>query len=218
MTISLKYLTQDTQMKGLHTAGFIILTTIQPQGGEVLIGLFLWITIIRILPLSLYSFVKNIIFYFFPIPPLTHRLQPLYSVPFQQLKGAHSAKVNVASQFRGERYKKVEFLYDIPGIRDKALTPPTIEAGWQETGIRPFNPSLVLQKMGFRQMMIRIYCEYMTGTIQLRILKSFLRLMPLLPPPLLLVVGVIVIKHHLHRLNRLPKLLQLYVQYVRKSL
>jgi hypothetical protein len=66
LTISLKYLTQDTQIKGLHTARFIISTTVQPQGGEVLIGLFLWITIIRILPLSLYSIIKNIIFYFFP--------------------------------------------------------------------------------------------------------------------------------------------------------
>jgi hypothetical protein len=49
-----------------------------------------------------------------------------------------------------QRYKKVEFLYDIAGIRDKALTPPTIKAGWRETGIRPFNPSLVLQKMGYQ--------------------------------------------------------------------
>jgi hypothetical protein len=36
-----------------------------------------------------------------------------------------------------------------------------IKAGWRETGIRPFNPSLVLQKMGYQtddeQNILRVY-------------------------------------------------------------
>jgi hypothetical protein len=37
-----------------------------------------------------------------PFPPhLTHRLQPLDSIPFQRLKGTHSTAVNEASRFRG---------------------------------------------------------------------------------------------------------------------
>ncbi|THC93725.1 hypothetical protein EYZ11_006801 [Aspergillus tanneri] len=61
---------------------------------------------------------------------------------------AHGQAVNAVSRFRGEKYDKLEFLYDIDKIRKRALTERTIRAGWREVGIRPWNPSLILQKLG----------------------------------------------------------------------
>jgi hypothetical protein len=65
MTLSLKYLIQDIQMKELHTARFIISITVPRQDSEVLTGSYLWIIIILTLPLSLYSTAKITIFYCF---------------------------------------------------------------------------------------------------------------------------------------------------------
>jgi hypothetical protein len=82
-----------------------------------------------------YCQYHNILLPSFP-SHLTHRLQPLDSIPFQQLKERHSAAANEASQIQGERYNKLELLFDIHAIREKALTPRAIRKGWQETGIR----------------------------------------------------------------------------------
>jgi hypothetical protein len=118
-----------------------------------------------------------------PISPhSTHRLQPLDSVPFQQLKEAHSAKVNEASRFRGERYKKVEFLYVFLAYVINLSHPLRSRQAGEKQAFGCSILALSCRKWVIRQMMIRIYCKYMTGAIQLRILKSFLRLMPLLPP------------------------------------
>jgi hypothetical protein len=85
-----------------------------------------------------------------PFPPhLTHLLQPLDSVPFQQYKRQHGLMVNRAFKFTKsqEKYDKVMFLSDIHAIRMKTFTKRTIKAGWKHVGIEPYNPRLILDKI-----------------------------------------------------------------------
>jgi hypothetical protein len=84
-----------------------------------------------------------------PLPShLTHLLQPLDSVPFQQLKKNHADKVNKISYISGQIYDKVHFLNNVHFIRTKTFTPSVISVGWRETGLYTVNSDLVLGKVG----------------------------------------------------------------------
>ncbi|KAL2816636.1 hypothetical protein BDW59DRAFT_136655 [Aspergillus cavernicola] len=77
-----------------------------------------------------------------------HLLQPLDSIPFQQLKKNHAAAVNRLLYKSSQNYDKVHFLSDIAFIRDSTFTIAVIQAGWRETGLFLLNQDLVLNRIG----------------------------------------------------------------------
>ncbi|KAL4867439.1 hypothetical protein BDV12DRAFT_171434 [Aspergillus spectabilis] len=64
-------------------------------------------------------------------------MQPLDSMPFQQIKKNHADAVNRHSIISRMEYDKVYFLADIEEIRTRIFTKAVIASGWRETGIAP---------------------------------------------------------------------------------
>ena len=71
----------------------------------------------------------QIIPYFLP-PHMTHHLQPLDGIPFQQYKHWHAKAVNEAACLGEDNFHHQEFLQALPAIREKAFTPRVLHAGW----------------------------------------------------------------------------------------
>lgn len=80
---------------------------------------------------------NKIIPFTFP-PHLTHRLQPLDLIPFQQYKLRHGQTVNKAARLGAGTFDKIDFLAAIEDIRKRTFQPRIIQAGWRDSGIRPF--------------------------------------------------------------------------------
>ena len=77
----------------------------------------------------------------------THLLQPLDICVFQPLKHWRSEAVNEAIQNGDETFSKVEFLAAFNTFRAKAFKSTTITSAWRKTGLIPYNPEVVLQKV-----------------------------------------------------------------------
>ena len=80
-------------------------------------------------------------------PHTTHLLQPLDVCVFQPLKHWHSEAVNEAVQNGDETFSKVEFLNAFNTFRRKAFKESTIRSAWKKTGLIPYNPALVTDKV-----------------------------------------------------------------------
>lgn len=89
---------------------------------------------------------RAILVFTFP-PHSTHLLQPLDKKPFLQFKHFHRKAVNWAASHGYEAYGKREFLDNLPSVRANALKSRTIQSGFAESGILPFNPGPVLEEM-----------------------------------------------------------------------
>jgi hypothetical protein len=82
----------------------------------------------------------------FGLPSHTTRLlQPLDVCVFQPLKHWHS--VNRAVQMGDETFSIVEFLAAFNEFRTKAFKESTIRSAWKHTGLIPFDPKVVLDKV-----------------------------------------------------------------------
>lgn len=90
---------------------------------------------------------KNNIIPFYLIPHTSHLLQPLDVGVFQAFKHHHSVAVEEATRRGCEKFTKVEFLHAITSIRKATFRVHTIKHGWEATGLLPFNPSIVLNKL-----------------------------------------------------------------------
>lgn len=77
----------------------------------------------------------------------THLLQPLDVVVFQPLKHYHSEAVNMAISTGDESFTKVEFLAAFTKFRRQAFKSSTIRSAFRETGLIPYNPEVVLEKV-----------------------------------------------------------------------
>lgn len=66
---------------------------------------------------------------------------------FQPLKHWHSEAVNEAVQNGDETFSKVEFLNAFNNFRGKAFKESTIRSAWKKTGLIPYNPALVIDKV-----------------------------------------------------------------------
>ena len=66
---------------------------------------------------------------------------------FQPLKHWHSEAVNEAIQNGDETFSKVEFLAAFNTFRAKAFKSTMITSAWRKTGLIPYNPEVVLQKV-----------------------------------------------------------------------
>ena len=93
-----------------------------------------------------YCEYHNIIPFTFP-SHTTHLLQPLDVCIFQPLKHWHAEAVNQAISTGDESFSKVEFLAAFNTFRTKAFKPKTIISSWKHTGMIPYNPEIVLQKV-----------------------------------------------------------------------
>ena len=77
----------------------------------------------------------------------THILQPLDVCVFQPLKHWHAEAINEAAQMGDEKFNKLEFLNAFNDFRAKAFQSTTIRSAWRQTGLIPYNPALVLDKV-----------------------------------------------------------------------
>jgi len=84
----------------------------------------------------------------FCMPPhSTHLLQPLDMVVFQPYKHYHAEAVDNATRTGCSDFNKLEFLAAITSIRRQAFKPSTIISAFQTTGLIPYNPEIVLERL-----------------------------------------------------------------------
>jgi len=93
---------------------------------------------------------NKIIPFCFP-PHTTHFLQPLDVVVFQPYKHWHSVAVNEALRTGCTNFNQVEFLAELQTIRDSTFEASTIKASWRESGLIPWDPATVLEKLRARE-------------------------------------------------------------------
>ena len=89
---------------------------------------------------------KNILPFRLPLHT-THLLQPLDVVCFQPLKHYHSEAIDDAVRDGDYEFSKLEFLARITTIRSQAFKKNTIRESFRKTGLIPFNPEIVMQKL-----------------------------------------------------------------------
>ena len=101
----------------------------------------------RIIPESLKFFKDHKIKAVGMPPHTTHLLQPLDVCVFQPLTHWYSEAVNEAFQHGDEIFSKVEFLNAFNSFRSKAFKDTTIRSAWKKTGLIPFDPAFVVNKV-----------------------------------------------------------------------
>jgi hypothetical protein len=89
---------------------------------------------------------NNIILFFLP-SHTSHYLQPLDVGVFHAYKHWHAEAVADATYTGGGKFTQVEILAALSGIRKKTFKKRTIEHGFRQTGIVPFNPAVVLDTL-----------------------------------------------------------------------
>ena len=90
---------------------------------------------------------KNKIVLFCLPPHATHLLQPLDVVVFQPYKHWHAEAVDAAACTGCVDFNKLEFLKALGSIRQKALKPSTILSVFRETGLIPYRPKKVVDRL-----------------------------------------------------------------------
>ena len=84
----------------------------------------------------------------FCLPPhSTHLLQPLDVVVFQPYKHYHAEAVDSVTRAGCPDFNKLEFLAAITSIRRQAFKPSTIVSAFRKTGLIPYNPEIVLERL-----------------------------------------------------------------------
>lgn len=77
----------------------------------------------------------------------THLLQPLDVVIFQPYKHYHKETVDQATRTGCGDFNKTEFIASLEDIRLKTFKPKTIRSSFRKTGLVPYNPKIVLEKL-----------------------------------------------------------------------
>ena len=106
--------------------------------------LFLSSSIVR--TTTLFLSVCHLIIPLCLLPHSTHILQPLDVGVFSPLAKAYKTRIQQHSMFGAERITNQQFLEFFQLARKEAISLRNIASAWRATGLRPFNPSLVLQK------------------------------------------------------------------------
>lgn len=84
----------------------------------------------------------------FCLPPhTTHFLQPLDVVVFQPYKHFHREAVDAAMRAGCWEFNKLEFFAAITSIRKQTFKRNTVLSALRKTGLIPYNPSLVIDKL-----------------------------------------------------------------------
>ena len=90
---------------------------------------------------------KTKIVLFCLLPHATHSLQPLDVVVFQPYKYWHAEAVNTAACTGCVDFNKLEFLEALGSIHQKVLKPSTILSVFRETGLIPYRPKKVVDRL-----------------------------------------------------------------------
>jgi hypothetical protein len=80
-------------------------------------------------------------------PHSSHLLQPLDVGVFSPLKRAYSKLVEQRMRNNYNHVDKLDFLGALPTARQEAFTPQNIRSGFAATGLMPFEPNRVIQKL-----------------------------------------------------------------------
>jgi hypothetical protein len=84
----------------------------------------------------------------FSLPPhMSHLMQPLDVTVFQPYKHWHSEAIDAAIRTGCTDFNRVEFLAAFETFRRQALKSSTIKAGFEKTGLWPWQPEHVLRKI-----------------------------------------------------------------------
>jgi hypothetical protein len=89
---------------------------------------------------------NGIIPFGFP-PHSTHLLQPLDIVVFQPLKHYHTEALDLIVRDSCANITKIEFLSVIQEVRRKTFKEETILSAFKKSGLVPYNPLVVLQRI-----------------------------------------------------------------------
>lgn len=82
------------------------------------------------------------------LPHTTHVCQPLDVVCFQPLKHYHGQAIDRAARFYSDvTFNKVEFLHSYADVRKQTFTKSTVKSSFLKTGLVPYNPDIVLDKI-----------------------------------------------------------------------
>ena len=74
-------------------------------------------------------------------------LQPLDVVLFQPYKHYHGQEIDEATRTGCTNFDKTEFLASLGRIRLQAFKETSILSGFRKTGIVPYDPQIVLEKL-----------------------------------------------------------------------
>src|ERR1700733_1381199 len=80
-------------------------------------------------------------------PHATHLMQPLDVVIFQPYKHYHSEALDKAVRLGFDEFTVQDFLQELDTIRRQTFKRSTILSSFRETGLVPFNPNVVLDKL-----------------------------------------------------------------------
>ena len=132
--MGLEYLKHFNKMTEKHTVGTYRMLVFDGHGSH-LSDEFTW-----------YCWQHDIIPYRLPAHT-THLLQPLDVGVFQPLKHWHQIAITDSIQYGDLDFTKMEFLSAYQTMRDRTFKSKTILSAWQKTGLFPFQPSVILDKM-----------------------------------------------------------------------
>ena len=93
-----------------------------------------------------YATEHNIVLFRLP-PHSTHKTQPLDVGCFQPFKHYHSEAVDHSVRQGNSEFGKLDFLSAFQEMHDLTFTKSTIVSAWKHTGLVPFNPAIVLDKI-----------------------------------------------------------------------
>ena len=79
-------------------------------------------------------------------PHSTHVLQPLDVGVFSPLAKAYKTRIQQDSVFGAEKITNEQFLKFYQLARQEAISLRNIASAWRAAGLKPFNPSPILQK------------------------------------------------------------------------
>jgi hypothetical protein len=80
-------------------------------------------------------------------PHATHLMQPLDVVIFQPYKHYHSEALDRAIRIGFDEFTVQDFLQELHGIRQQTFKTSTVISSFRATGLVPYNPAIVLEKL-----------------------------------------------------------------------
>ncbi len=110
-----------------------------------------------------YADFHNIVIFTLP-PHYTHVTQPLNVGIFQPMKHYHSEVIDETIRLGSTSFNKQDFLASFTSLRAKAFTESNIRSAFKQTGLVPYSPKVVLEKVRAR----RYYSNTYQGRHQAR--------------------------------------------------
>ena len=85
------------------------------------------------------------------LPHLTHLLQPLDVSVFGLLKQNYKKLLAKKTRFSTYNFDKADFISLIQKARQNGITSRNIQSAWRATGLIPYNPAMVFQRLSVHE-------------------------------------------------------------------